>query len=140
MPPKTVKNIDVGLRRPDQPRVGRHLDSVFMHYKHCIISVLSFTPTCSKKKSMPIRYLHVCMHLTHGMRTCKTGPIWPMILAKPAESLHERMHTSTNTYNLLIRIDTSTRNMKINICASREACAGQPCGGPDMLARACMHA
>ena len=80
------------------------------------------------------------MHLTHGMRTCKTGPIWPMILAKPAESLHERMHTSTNTYNLLILIDTSTRNMKITICASREACAGQPCGGPDMLARACMHA
>ena len=74
------------------------------------------------------------------MRTCKPGPIWPMGLAKPAESLHERMHTSTNIYNLLIRIDTSTRNMKINICASREACAGQPCGGPDMLARACMHA
>ena len=79
-----------------------------------------------------------CVH--EYMRTCMTGPIWPMVPAKPADSQHESMHTSTNTYNLLIRIDTSTRNMKINICASREACAGQPCGGPDMLARACMHA
>ena len=84
--------------------------------------------------------LHAPKACVEYMRTCTIGPIWPMALAKPAESLHERMHTSTNTYNLLIRIDTSTRNMKINICASREACAGQPCGGPDMLARACMHA
>ena len=63
-----------------------------------------------------------------------------MFLVKPAESLHERMHTITNTYNLLIPINISTRNMNLTICAPREACARQPCGGPDTLARVRMHA
>ena len=63
-----------------------------------------------------------------------------MFLVKPAESLHERMHTITNTYNLLIPINISTRNMNLTICAPREACARQPCGSPDMLSRVRMHA
>ena len=63
-----------------------------------------------------------------------------MLLAKPANSLHERMHASTNTYNLLMHIHISTRNMNSKICAPHEACARQPCGSPDMLARVRMHA
>ena len=51
MLPKTVKKSTSACVDPTKPRVGRHLDSVFMHYKHCIISLLSFTPTCSKKKA-----------------------------------------------------------------------------------------
>ena len=54
-----------------------------------------------------------CVH--ECMRTCKTRPIWPMILAKPAESLHASLHASTNTYNLLIPIDIGTRNVKFKI-------------------------
>ena len=81
---------------------------------------------------------NTCVH--ECMRTCKPGPIWPMLLAKPANSLHERMHASTNMYKLLISINISTRNMNLKICAPREACARQPCGSPDMLSRVRMHA
>ena len=60
--------------------------------------------------------LHAPKTCVHGcMRTCKMRPIWPMILAKPAESLHASLHASTNTYNLLIPIDISTRNMNLKI-------------------------
>ena len=60
MLPKTVKKSTSACVDPTKPRVGRHLDSVFMHYKHCIISVLSFTPTCSKKKHA--NTIPTCMH------------------------------------------------------------------------------
>ena len=56
---------------------------------------------------------NTCVH--ECMRTCKPAPIWPMGLAKPANSLHERMHASTNTCNLLIHIHISTRNMNLKI-------------------------
>ena len=93
---------------------------------------------------MPIRCLYMlhapktCVH--EYMRTCTTGPIWPMVPAKSADSQHESMHATRYIYKLLIPINISTRNMIFTICAPREACARQPCGGPDTLARVRMHA
>ena len=79
-----------------------------------------------------------CVH--EYMRTCTTGPIWPMVPAKPADSQHESMHATRYIYKLLIPINISTRNMNLTICAPREACARQPCGGPDTLTRVRVHA
>ena len=60
--------------------------------------------------------LHAPKTCVHGcMRTCKMRPIWPMILAKPAESLHAILHATLDTYTLLIPIDISTRNMNLQI-------------------------
>ena len=79
-----------------------------------------------------------CVH--ECMCAWGAGPVWPMFLAKPADSQHESMHATRYIYKLLIPINISTRSMNLTICAPREACARQPCGGPDMLARICMHA
>ena len=60
-------------------------------------------PTCC------MHLKHVCMNMhahMHDRTDSANG------LAKPAESLHESMHASANTYNLLIIIDISTRNIK----------------------------
>ena len=60
--------------------------------------------------------LHAPKTCVHGcMRTCKMRPIWPMILAKPAESLHAIWHATLDTYTLLIPIDISTRNINLKI-------------------------
>ena len=76
-----------------------------------------------------------CVH--EYMRTCTIGPIRPMALAKPAESLHESMHASRDIYNLLIDIKISTRNMKLKIlCPSRGMCTNTV-HSADMLAHAC---
>ena len=78
-----------------------------------------------------------CVH--EYMRTCTIGPIRPMALAKPAESLHESMHASRDIYNLLILIHISTRNMKLKIpCPSRGMCTNTV-HSADMLACTCTH-
>ena len=80
---------------------------------------------------------NTCVH--ECMRTCKPGPIWPMLLAKPAESLHERMHATRNIYKLLIPIKIGTRNIKIqHLCPSRGMCT-DTVHSADMLACTCTH-
>ena len=87
-------------------------------------------PTCC------MHLKHVCMNMhahMHDRTDSANG------LAKPADSLHESMHASANTYNLLIIIDTSTRNIKNeHLCPSRGMCTNTV-HSADMLARVCMH-
>ena len=78
-----------------------------------------------------------CVH--ECMRTCKPAPIWPMGLAKPANSLHERMHATRYIYKLLIPIKIGTRNTNLKIlCPSRGMCTNTV-HSADMLACTCTH-
>ena len=88
-PLKTVENVDVRLRRPDQHKVGRHLNSVFIHYKRWIISVYVSTPTYSRRKhansssTCCMHLKHVCMNACAHARPDRFGQcFWPSRLSR----------------------------------------------------------
>ena len=134
--------VDVGLRHPSQHKVGWHLNSVYLHFNCWITSVSLYSPIFSKRlhaNTTSTCYMlteHVCMNM-HAHMHDRTDSA--MVLAKPAESLHESMHASRDIYNLLIDIKISTRNMKSKIlCPSRGMCTNTA-HSTDMLACTCMH-
>ena len=54
-----------------------------------------------------------CVH--ECMRTCPPRTDLANDLAKPVDSLHERMHATRNIYKLLIPIKIGTRNTNLKI-------------------------